>query len=350
MSIEQLEYGRLDDGTRVDQYTLTSAGGARAKIINYGGIITELWVPDAAGNLADIVLGKDSLGDYLSGHPYFGAIVGRVAGRITGGKFTLDGEEYQLAINNDGNHLHGGIEALDKKVWSAEALESPDGEPSLRLGYFSADGEEGYPGNLRLFVTYTMSRNNQLIIDYEAATDRPTPLSLTNHSYFNLAGHAAGSCVDHRVKIFADNIVPTDDNMTLLGTVEPVDANTNDLRQFKRLGDILPGLHQNHGDNYLINGGGLGKLVPVAEVQDPGSGRCMYVSATTASLQFYTSAMLEDGTTGKDGAIYNRFQALCFECQRYPDGVNSPEIEDIILRPGSKYQEQAVYAFATVRG
>ncbi len=332
----------------VEQFRLTCGAGITVEIINYGGIITRLEVPDVTGQLADVVLGKESLEDYLAGHPYFGAIVGRVAGRITDGKFSIAGNEYQLVTNNGSNHLHGGEQGLDKRVWSAEALEGTDGLPSLRLGYFSAAGEEGYPGDLKIFVTYTLRDNGELVIDYQAESDQPTPVSLTNHSYFNLSGHNSGNCLDQRLKIYADTYVPADEEMTLLGRIAPVEVNINDFREFKRLGDMLPGMHLGHGDNYLINGGGKGQLVPAAELQDPASGRCLRVSTTCGSMQLYVSSMLGDGTGGKDHVVYNRHQAVCLECQGYPDGANSPEIEDIILCPGAQYQQQTVYAFSTV--
>ena len=347
MAIEKADYGRLPDGAHIEEITLRGPDGMVMNVINYGAIISELHVPDRHGELADVVLGKDSLDGYLAGHPCFGTINGRVAGRITGGAFTLDGESFQLARNHGPNHLHGGLLGLDKRVWSAEALETAAAEPSLRLGYFSPDGEEGYPGNVRILVTYTLTAGNVLVIDYEATTDKPTPLNLTNHSYFNLAGHDSGRCDDQLVQIHADSFVPSDENLTLLGRVEPVDGMANDLRQPRRIGDVLPGLHLAHGDHYLLRDGGGGELVAAAELADPASSRVMRVATTEPCLQFYTAAMLEDGTSGKRGATYNRHQALCFECSSYPDGVNSPQIADIVLRPGQTYSQRSTYAFST---
>ncbi len=344
--IQQSVFGQLPNGQTVQKFTLKGSAGIEADIITYGGIITRLMVPDRAGSKADVVLGLPTLQDYLAGHHYFGCITGRVAGRITHGRFLLDGREVQLAVNDPPNHLHGGQGGLDKKLWQPTAFTTPAGDPALLLSCLSPDGDDGYPGNLTLHVTYSLTGDNSLVINYEATTDAPTPLSLTNHSYFNLAGEASGRVDDHIVQIFADSYVPTDENMTLLGRIESVDGRPNDLRQPKRLGDILDGLLGQHGDNYIIRNGGRGKVVPVAVAHDPGSGRTLHVSSTEACLQFYTSAMLDRAkATGKSGSLYDRFHGLCFECQGYPDGVNSPEIQDIILRPGETYLQRTIYRF-----
>lgn len=345
--IQERNYGEMPDGRSVQAFVLgEEAAGLTAEILTFGGIVTRLLVPGADGRRVDVVLGLPSLEAYLAGHPYFGAITGRVAGRISAGRFTLDGREYQLAINDPPNHLHGGLGGLDKKLWQPMAYTTADGDPALRLDYTSPDGEDGYPGNVSLRVTYTVAGGSALVIDYEATTDAATPLCLTNHSYFNLAGEAAGRVDDHVVQIFADTYVPTDDSMTLLGRVESLDGRPNDLREPRRVGDVLDGLFKQHGDNYMVRGGGRGKMVPAAVVTEPGSGRSMLVASTEPCLQFYTSAMMDKALpTGKSGTVYDRFHGLCFECQGYPDGVNSPEIQDIILRPGQTYLQRTVYRF-----
>lgn len=347
MSIEKSEFGMLPEGMKIDHFTLVGPGGLRIGVITYGGIITRIEAPGRDGQRADVCLGKDSIEEYLAGHPYFGALIGRVAGRLSGGRFTLDGVDHELARNDPPNHLHGGLIGFDKRVWSAEALENASGGPSLRLGYFSPDGEEGYPGNVRVLATYTVTADNALVIEFEAETDRPTPLSLTNHTYFNLSGHDGGPVHDHLLTIHADEFVPTDRDLTLTGERCPVDGRPNDFRRPRRLGDAIAAMpHDGHGDNYLIRDGGRGREVPVAEVTDPSSGRTMAVTSTAGSLQLYTSAMLDDGTAGKAGAVYNQYQALCLECQRYPDGVNAPHIEDNVLRPGERHIQRTTYRFS----
>lgn len=345
--VKESSYGTLPDGREVEKFTLVGLGGIVADIITYGGIVTRLEVPSRHDSSADVVLGLPSLDAYLAGHPYFGTITGRVAGRISGGHFVIDGREVQLAINNPPNHLHGGCGGLDKKLWKPLVFRTADGDPAIRLSCLSPDGDDGYPGNLALQVTYTVTADNALVIDYEAKTDAPTPVSLTNHSYFNLAGEASGRIDDHIVQVLADSFVPADEHMTLMGRVELVDGRPNDLRKAVRVGDVLERLHECHGDNYLVRGGGRGRLVPVAHVVEPCSGRTMRVLSTEACLQFYTSAMLDEAEAiGKSGTRYDKFHGLCFECHGYPDGVNSPEIQDIILRPGETYLQRTVYQFA----
>ncbi len=342
-------YGTLPDGTPIEQITLTHPAGMVLKGIQYGGIITELWVPDAAGQTADVVLGLPSLDDYLAGHPWFGAITGRVAGRITEGKFTLDGKNYVLEQNNETNLLHGGSNALDKQVWDAQVGESEKGEPWVTFSHCSPDGANGFPGELKLKVTYLLSNDKELVISYEATTTQRTPLSLTNHSYFNLAGEGQGTVEDHLIQIHADQYVPAELDGTLTGRVQDVAGTANDLRQLKRTGDVIPGLRDQHGENYLIRREGVApkELVPVARIEEPGSGRVMEVFSTEQSLQFYSGRFLDNEVwVGKSGKTYQQFDGFCFECQGYPDGVHSPEIEDILLNPGETYRQTTIYRFS----
>lgn len=342
--IHRRVFGKMPSGECIDEYTLTNHHGLLLKAITYGGIITELHVPDRHGRMADVVLGFGSLEPYLAGHPYFGCLTGRVAGRLTRGKFTLDGKLYSLAINDPPNHLHGGRVGFDKRIWQAEIIR--DGTEGLRLTYLSPDGEEGYPGEVQVSVTYSLTAENEFVIDYEAAANKPTPLNLTSHSYFNLAGENGGWIDNHLLEIFADEYAPADEMMTLLGRRESVAGGANDFTRPRRIGEALPGLWKNHGDVYFIRPPGNSKLAPVARLSDPSSGRVMTISSTEPCLQFYTGVSLDGTLVGKSGRRYDQYAALCLECERYPDGVNHPELGDIVLRPGSTYRQTTVHAFS----
>jgi aldose 1-epimerase len=344
--IQKRLFGKMPSGERIDEYSLTNKNGLTLKVITYGGIVTQLHVPDRAGRLADVVLGFDNLEQYVNGHPYFGCITGRVAGRLTHGKFSLDGKNYALAINNPPNHLHGGVVGFDKRVWSAEVIS--ENEPRLRLNYLSPDGEEDYPGNVRASVVYSLTEANEFIVEYEAVTDQATPLSLTNHSYFNLAGEGSGRIDDHVLQIFADDYAPADETMTLLGHREPVAGRANDFNRTSRVGDAIPGLWKNHGDNYFTRSGGGSIPRPVARLFEPASGRMMEISSTEPCLQLYTGVSLDGTLTGKSGKSYGPHSAICLECQGYPNGVNEPHLGNIVLRPGETYQQTTVHKFSIV--
>jgi aldose 1-epimerase len=332
--------GRTAAGEAVHAYDLGNARGMTASVLTYGGIVQSLRVPDARGASADVVLGFAGLEPYLGSHPHFGAITGRVAGRITGGRFTVDGREYALACNDGGNHLHGGFKGLDKRVWHAEAENG-----ALVLRYRSPDGEEGYPGTADLAVSYRLTDDNELVIDTEVTVDRATPVSLTNHSYFNLAGEGEGTVEDHVITITAGEYVPTDGQLTLSGRREPVGGQANDLRSPRRLGDVIPGLHRQHGDHYLPPASG-GAMRRVARVSEPRSGRVMDVSTDDDGLQFYTGWFLDGSVVGKSGRAYPRFGGFCLECQGYPDGADHPGLGAIIVRPGEPRRRRTVYAFS----
>lgn len=338
-------YGRLPDGRSVYAWTLAGTGGLTLEALNYGGIVTRLHAPDRTGRLADLVLGLPSLDAYLAGKSYFGALVGRVAGRITAGRFTLDGVTYPLAVNNGPNHLHGGRQGFDKHLWAAAPVTRTDGAPSLRLTRLSPDGEEGYPGNVTVSVTYTITADNTFIIDSEASTDRPTPFSLTHHSYFNLTGEGTGTITGHTLQIHADSFAPTDAKMTLLGRREPVFP-ANDFRQPRRLADAIPHLHKSHGDLYFLPA--APGLRPVARLADPVSGRVLTVSTTEACLQLYTGVSLDGTLTGKSARPHAAHAGLCLECQGNPDAAHFPALGDIILRPGHPQRHTTAYAFTTV--
>jgi aldose 1-epimerase len=336
----------MPDGTAVEQYTLNGGRGAFCKIITYGGIITELQVPDKNGQLADVVLGFDTLEPYLSNPAYFGAICGRYANRIANGKFTLDGKAYSLAINNGPNALHGGLKGFDKVVWRATPGESKNGK-TLKLEYTSSDGEEGYPGKLKVTVIYTFTPLNDLSIDYLATTDKATPVNLTNHSYFNLAGAGSGNVFDHELLLNAKQFTPTDDTLIPTGEIKPVAGTPFDFTSAKPIGrDIekLYGLpHRGYDHNFVSDNHGK-EIAVIARVTEPKSGRLMEVLATEPGVQLYTANFLGE-TPGKAGKTYNQFGAFCLETQHYPDSVNHPNFPSVILRPGEKYRTTTIYRF-----
>jgi len=343
--ISKEPFGNLPSGESVEQYTLKNAKGMIVKIITYGGIVTQVHAPDRAGKFADVTLGFGTLKQYTDGHPYFGCITGRVAGRITGGKFKLDGKDYSLVTNNGPNHLHGGLVGFDKRIWKATTSEDQSGS-HLKLTYTSADGEEGYPGTLKVAVTYTLNDSNEFICEYEATTDKATPVCLTNHAYWNLAGEGSGRIDDHVLQIFSDEICPAGVEMTLKDVKQKVAGTPEDFREPKRVGDAIPKLWGNHGDNYFIRST-ANQLHPVAKLTDPKSGRSMSISSTEPCLQFYSGKFLDPTKwIGKAGVPYVEHAALCLECQGYPNGVNHPELGDIILRPGQTYRQKTVHAFS----
>jgi aldose 1-epimerase len=345
-------FGVLPDGRTVEAWVLEGAGGLVVEVLTYGGIVRRLLAPDREGQLADVVLGFNNLASYVAGSPHFGAITGRVAGRLTGAAFELEGKRYELVCNDPPNHLHGGLAGFDKKIWAASPVNRADGAPSLRLAYRSPEGEEGYPGTVDVTVTYTVTADNNFLIETEATTDGATPFNLTHHSYFNLAGEGSGPASDHALQIEADEFVPTDEKMTLLGRRQSVSGQPADFRQPRRLGDAIPELFQNHGDLYVVRrkeaDASGPELVSVACLTHHGSGRVLRVSTTESHFQFYTGAVLDGSLVGKSGASYPQFAGVCLECEGYSDGANAPEMGDIILRPGSPQRRTTVYAFSTL--
>jgi aldose 1-epimerase len=353
-SVEQKPYGKMPDGTAVDQFILTNKNGMVVKIITYGGIITEIHVPDKEGNLADVCLGHDSLEGYLAGHPYFGALIGRVGNRIAKGKFTLDGKEYSLFINNGPNSLHGGKEGFDKKVWQVlSRIEEPN-NVGLKLRYISKDGEEGYPGTLTTQVTYTLTDSNELKIEYHATTDKATPLNLTNHSYFNLTG-AKEDILGHELQLNCDKFTPTDDTLIPTGEIKSVTGTPLDFTKMTPIGARIKELYDGPGKGYDYNmvlkpDPRMGpRALPnfCAKVKEPTSGRVMEVSTTEPGVQFYTGNFLEGKDKGKGGVVYQRHWGFCLEAQHFPDSVNHPNFPNAILRPGEVYTQTTVYKFGT---
>jgi aldose 1-epimerase len=345
--IEKMEFGKTTDGTPVELYVLTN-GKMTVKVMTYGAIVTELHVPDRQGNVSDVVLGFDDLKGYLAGHPYFGATVGRVANRIAKGMFTLGGKEYTLAVNNGPNSLHGGKRGFDKVVWKAEDASGPEG-PAVKLTYLSPDGDEGYPGNLSASVTYTVTDEGELRIDYTATTDQATPVNLTNHSYFNLSGPAAGTILKHELMIAADSYTPVDDTLIPTGEIAPVRGTPLDFTTSTSIGariDQLKGDPGGYDHNYVLRGGNGKSPVLAARVRDPASGRVMEVFTTEPGLQFYTGNFLDGSLKGKDGVVYRKNQGLCLEADHFPDSVHHANFPSIILKPGATYTQTTIYQFS----
>jgi aldose 1-epimerase len=348
MSIQKEDFGKTNDGQAVDRYTLTNKNGMVAKIMTYGAIVTEVHVPDRAGRDADVVLGFDNLKQYLDGHPYFGAIAGRYANRIAKGKFTLDGKEYHLAINNPPNSLHGGTVGFDKHVWKAQPSETADG-PSLMLTYVSPDMEEGFPGTLTTHVTYTLTNDNALKIDYKATTDKDTILNLTNHSYWNLHGSGSGKDIlDHVVQLNADKYTPVDDTLIPTGEIKSVKGTPYDFTSPKPIGrDIAqtPGNPNGYDNNFVVNGA-PGQMRKAATVNDPDTGRTMEVWTTQPGVQLYTGNFLDGTLTGIGGKPYVKHYALCLETQHFPDSINQPKFPSVVLKPGQTFTSSTIYKFS----
>lgn len=343
--ISSRPFGITPSGQPVEAWTLVGRGGLVLEAITYGGIATRLLVPGRNGALDDVVLGLGDLESYLAGHPYFGAITGRVAGRISGAAFSIDGRTYRLASNEPPNHLHGGICGFDKRIWSAAPIARADGAPSLRLAYRSPDGEEGYPGNVNIAVTYTVTDNNSFLIETEAVSDQATPFSLTHHDYFNLAGEGRGDIADHRLTIFADRVIPAGEHLILSGRTEPVNQ-SNDFRRPRRIGDAIPHFFQQHGDLYVFPENQAGEFKLAARVEDPATGRVMTVATTNPYLQLYTGRYLDGTCTGKSGAAYGPFAGLCLECECYPDAADTELRKSSWLLPGKTQRHATEYGFS----
>ncbi len=349
-TVTQAAFGTTPDGQAVEIYTLRNSSGAETRIMTYGGIVQKLCLPDRNGNFADIVLGFDTLEGYLEKSPYFGALIGRYGNRIGGARFTLAGQTYTLAANNQGNSLHGGLKGFDKVVWTARPLKTAQG-PALILTYFSKDGEEGFPGNLEVTAIYTLTDNNELKIELTAQTDKPTICNLTHHSYFNLAGQGQGDILGHVVYINANQFTPVDSVLIPTGeladvagtpfdfrTPTPIGAHINDPDRVLQYG---PG----YDHNWVINKA-TGQFGLQARVVEPASGRVMEVWSTEPGVQFYTGNFLDGSIQGKGGAIYPRRSAFCLEPQHFPDSPNRPNFPSVELKPGQTYHNLIVYKFS----
>jgi len=354
MDIKKSAFGRTADGKAVDLYTLTNSHGLEARIITYGGTVISLKVPDRNGKLGDILLGHDSLGPYIEPNhaksPYFGCIIGRYGNRIGKGRFTLDGKEYTLATNNGPNHLHGGLVGFDQKVWTGKPVKGKD-EVALELRYTSKDMEEGYPGNLKVKVTYALTEKDELRIDYEATTDKPTVCNLTNHNYYNFTG-AERDILGHELMINADQTTPVDSGLIPTGELRPVAGTPFDFRKPKPIGqDINADDEQirfgpGYDHNWVLRKQG-NELSLAARVYEPTTGRVMEIYTTEPAIQFYAGNFLDGTIIGKDGKAYKQHYALCLETQHYPDSPNTPNWPTTTLRPGQTYKTMTLHKFST---
>jgi aldose 1-epimerase len=345
--VARAPYGRMPDGRAVELFTLTNAKGMEVRAITYGGIITSIRVPDRGGALGDVVLGFDALESYLKGHPFFGPIVGRYGNRIARGQFALDGRTYKLATNNGPNHLHGGNVGFDKAVWEAQPLAEGVG---VAFTHTSPDGDEGYPGSLKVRVTYALTDRNELMVDYRASTDKPTPVNLTQHSYFNLTG--SGDILSHELTVQADRYTPVDSTLIPTGELAPVAGTPFDFLKPTAIGARIDEPNdqlkfgQGYDHNFVLNGTGMRTVV---RVTDPKSGRTLEVATTEPGLQLYTANYLDGTLKGKGGQVYNRRAGFCLETQHYPDSPNKPNFPSTIVRPDQEYSSRTTFTFGTMR-
>jgi aldose 1-epimerase len=349
--VTRAPFGTMPDGTPVEVFTLKNAGGMEVRAINYGGIITALRVPDRTGAFGDVVLGFDRLDDYLTKNdPFFGAIIGRYGNRIAKAQFSLEGKTYQLAANNGPNHLHGGNKGFDKVFWTAQPVA---GKNALTFSRTSVDGEEGYPGTLKVQVTYTLTDRNELVVDYLATTDKTTVVNLTQHTYFNLAGHASGDILGHQLMLNADRYTPVGDTPIPTGELAPVAGTPFDFRKPTAIGARIDQAHPQlknglgYDHNWALNRGGSG-LQLAARVTEPTSGRTLEVRTTEPGIQFYSGNFLDGKLTGKDCAVYRHRTGFCLETQHYPDSPNQPSFPSTTLKPGQEYKTSTVFTFGTM--
>ncbi|HBF38802.1 MAG TPA: galactose-1-epimerase [Firmicutes bacterium] len=343
MDIQKEPFG-IHNGKEVFLFTLRNNKNMAIKIMSYGGIITSIVTPDSKGKPADVVLGFNTLQEYEAGCPFFGALVGRYGNRIGKAKFTLNGKEYQLAHNDGKNHLHGGIVGFDKVVWDVEPIKNNDGV-ALKLTYHSKDGEEGYPGNLQTTVTYLLTDQNELKITYEAKTDKPTVINLTQHSYFNLAGEGSGDVREHELEIHADRYTVTDNELIPTGELRAVKGTALDFTKSKTIGTGFQQNKKGFDDNYVLQKEHDG-LTLAAKVHEPKSGRSMEVYTTQPAIQLYTAGGIDGTLKGKSGHFYQQYGALCLETQHFPDSPNQPGFPTTVLNPGENYHQITIYKFS----
>ena len=349
-SLKKTSFGKTPEGRQVDLYTFTNKNGVEVAITNFGGIIVSIKVPDRNGKVADVVLGYDSLDGYVNDKSYFGALVGRYGNRIAHGQFTLDGVTYKLAKNNGENSLHGGTKGFNKAVWDAKEVASKDG-PSLQLNYLSKDGEEGYPGNLKVQVVYTLTDANQLRIDYSATTDKKTVLNMTNHSYFNLAGQGTGDILGHELMIQADRFTPVDAGLIPAGELRSVEGTPFDFRKKTAIGarinadDEQLKLGKGYDHNWVLKRSAEYSLA--ARAVEPNSGRVLEVWTTQPGVQFYSGNFLDGTAIGKGGKAYTFRTGFCLETQHFPDSPNHPQFPSTVLNPGDRFHSVTTFKFLT---
>ncbi len=350
MEISKAEFGKTKDGQNVEAYTLTNNNGMMVRIITYGGTITEIWVPDKNGKFADVALGYDNIEGYENGKAFIGALIGRYANRIGKAKFSIDGVEYKLPANDNGNQLHGGIKGFDKVVWTAEPITNKN-SISLKLTYYSKDGEEGYPGNVHATVVYSLNDKNEIEMDYSATTDKTTVVNLTNHAYFNLAGAGSGDILSHKLMIDADKFTPVDATLIPTGELRNVEGTPMDFRKPAAIGSRINDdydqlkLGKGYDHNWVLNKKG-NELKLAAEAYEPESGRVLDVITTQPGIQFYSGNFLNGSEIGKGNIPYKHRYGFCLETQHFPDSPNKPEFPTVILKPGEKYSSKTIYKFS----
>jgi len=346
LAIKKETFGTAD-GQQIYLYTLTNANSVKAKIINYGAILFSLELPDRDGKVEDVTLGYAVLDGYVKNKKYFGATIGRYANRIARGRFKLNGTEYKLATNNGENHLHGGVKGFNKVVWKSESIKTKDAV-GVRLTYLSPDGEEGYPGNLISTVVYTLTNNNELRVDYEAETDKPTPVNLTHHSFWNLIGNAKRDILEHELMLNADHFLPVDNGLIPTGEIKSVKDSPMDFTGSMPIGSRINQVKGGYDHNYILNRETHGEeLILAARVYEPTSGRVMEIYTTEPGIQFYSGNFFDGTITGKYGKVYNKHYAFCLETQHFPDSPNKADFPPTILNPEQKYTHVCVHKFYT---
>jgi len=345
MNAHEEPFGQTAEGQEVVLYSLTNSKGLRARITNFGATLISLHVPDRNGNLDDVVLGFDGLDGYMAQSAYIGATVGRYGNRIGRGKFTLDGTEYELAVNNGANHLHGGVRGFDKVVWNTLEAVAAEDAAWVKMTYLSADGEEGYPGNLTCTVTYTLTNADELRVNYEGWTDKKTVVNLTNHSYWNLAGQGSGEILGHELSINADRFTVVDAGLIPTGVIASLHDMPLDFTRPRTIGARLHQLANGYDHNYVLHGK-AGTLKPCAQAREPRSGRVMEIHTTEPGVQFYTGNFLDGSLIGKEGHRYGKHSGFCLETQHFPDSPNKPKFPSVVLEPGQKYTSLTVHEFS----
>ncbi|MEJ2354353.1 MAG: galactose mutarotase [candidate division WOR-3 bacterium] len=347
LAIQKVEFGKTPDGKTVNLFTIKNANGVELKVSEFGATLVSLKVPDREGNFEDIIQGFDNLEGYIKDNTFQGVTAGRYANRIGKGKFTLDGKEYTLATNDGENHLHGGVEGFGKKVWKGEELKTDEGA-GVKFTYLSKDGEEGYPGNLDCTVKYILNNDNELKIVFDTKTDKPTPVNLTNHAYFNLKGEGEGTILDHELKLNAEKYTPVDDGLIPTGEIASVEGTPLDFTEAKKIGADIEKVDKKfsggYDHNFVLPESG-NSLTMVCRVVEPESGRVMEIYTTKPGTQFYSGNFL-DGLKGKGGKVYDQHYAFCIEPQYYPDSPNKPNFPSCILRPGEEREEIILYKFS----
>jgi aldose 1-epimerase len=350
-AIEKRAFGKTPDGTAIDLYVLNNKNGVEADITTFGAALVALKVPDKSGNTADVLLGYDDVDGYVNDKAYFGATIGRYANRIANGEFKLDGKTYNVPKNNGNNSLHGGTTGFNKHVWTARETTSPSG-PAVRFSYLSKDGEEGYPGNLKVDVTYSLSSNNELRIEYSATTDKDTVVNLTNHAYFNLAGEGSGDILGHELTLHADRFTPINEGLIPTGELRAVKGTPFDFTTATAIGSRIEQddeqlkFGKGYDHNWVLNGVRRSTPALAAEARDPKSGRVLQVLTTEPGIQFYSGNFLDGSAHGKGGKAYERRSAFCLETQHFPDSPNHPNFPSTELKPGQRFHSVTIYKFS----